>query len=69
MTEAMGTWLDVQEAAKKAFEAKKDEIDNPVYEVESAWLSGYGVGWREAVEALGVDQQEAFNKMAAANAK
>lgn len=67
VTEAMGTWLDVQEAAKKAFEAKKSEIDNPVYEVESAWLSGYGVGWRAAVNALGVDQQEAFNKMAAAN--
>ncbi|MBW3590926.1 MAG: hypothetical protein KY393_03590 [Actinobacteria bacterium] len=69
VTEAIGTWLDVQEAAKKAFQAKKDEIDNPVYEVESAWLSGYGEGWRAAVEALGVDQQEAFNKMAAANAK
>lgn len=67
MTEAMGTWLDVQEAAKRAFEEKKAEIDNPVYEIENAWLSGYGVGWRAAVNALGVDQQEAFNKMAAAN--
>lgn len=67
MTEGMGTWLDVQEAAKKAFEAKKSDINNPVYEVEHAWLKGYGVGWRAAVEALGVDPQEAFDKMAAAN--
>lgn len=63
----MGTWLDVQEAAQKAFQAKKDEIDNPVYEIEKAWVSGYGVGWKAAVEALGVDAQEAFDKMAAAN--
>lgn len=58
-----GTWLDVQDAAQSAFDAKRDEIDNPVYEIESAWKSGFNNGFKTAVEALGIPQQDALDKM------
>ena len=58
-----GTWLDVQEAAKTAFEMAKEDIDNPVYEVERAWKSGFNSGFKLAVRALGVPQQDALDKV------
>jgi hypothetical protein len=57
-----GTWLDVQEAAKAAFDKAKEEIDNPVYEVERAWKSGFNNGFKMAVKILGVPQQDALDK-------
>jgi hypothetical protein len=58
-----GTWLDVQEAAQSAFEKLKDDIDNPVYEIEKAWKGGFNNGFKLAVRVLGVPQQEALDKM------
>ena len=60
-----GTWLDVQEAAQTAFEGAKEDIDNPVYEVERAWKSGFNNGFRLAIGVLGVPQQEALDKVQA----
>ncbi len=34
-----GTWLDVQEAAQSAFDKMKDDIDNPVYEIEKGAIT------------------------------
>jgi hypothetical protein len=59
---AEGTWLDVQEAAKSSFEKAKEDIDNPVYEVERAWKSGFNAGYKLAIKVLGVPQQDALNK-------
>ncbi|HEX2054387.1 MAG TPA: hypothetical protein VHJ78_11770 [Actinomycetota bacterium] len=58
-----GTWLDVQEAAQAAFEKAKDDIDNPVYEVERAWKSGFNNGFKLAMKAFGVPQQDALDKV------
>ncbi|HVL50384.1 MAG TPA: hypothetical protein VM754_02625 [Actinomycetota bacterium] len=58
-----GTWLDVQEAAQAAFDAAKEDIDNPVYEVERAWKSGFNNGFKLALNALGIPEQEALDKM------
>jgi hypothetical protein len=57
-----GTWIDVQEAAQSAFNKARDNIDNPVYEIESAWKSGYLSGFRAAVKTLGMEQ-EALDKL------
>lgn len=56
-----GTWLDVLEAAQREFDAKKDEIDNPVYEIEKAWKGGFNSGFKFALQALGVTQQDALD--------
>jgi hypothetical protein len=61
-----GTFLDVQEAAQKAFDSVKDNIDNPVYEIEKAWKSGYVTGWRSAIKAAEVPEQEVLDKLHAA---
>lgn len=58
-----GTWLDVQEAAQRVFDEKKTEIDNPVYEIESAWKGGFNNGFKLAVRVLGIPQQDALDKM------
>lgn len=58
-----GTWLDVQEAAQTAFESAKEDIDNPVYEVERAWKSGFNNGFQLALRALDIPQQDALDKM------
>ena len=58
-----GTFMDVQEAAQKAFDSVKDNIDNPVYEIEKAWKSGYVTGWRAAVKLSGMPEQEALDKV------
>ncbi len=58
-----GTWIDVQEAAQTAFDAAKEEIDNPVYEVERAWKSGFNNGFKLALRALDIPQQDALDKM------
>jgi hypothetical protein len=58
-----GTFLDVQEAAQKAFDRAKENIDNPVYEIESAWKSGYLNGWRSAIKTAGIPEQEALDKL------
>lgn len=60
-----GTWLDVQEAAQRMFDSKKAEIDNPIYEVESAWKGGFNNGFKLAVQVLGVPQQDALDRMQA----
>lgn len=57
-----GTWLDVQETAQIAFDNTKDDIDNPVYEVERAWKSGFNAGYKQAIKILGVEQQDALDK-------
>ena len=57
-----GTWLDVQETAQMTFDTTKDDIDNPVYEVERAWKSGFNAGYKQAIKILGVEQQEALDK-------
>lgn len=57
-----GTWLDVQEVAQTSFDNTKDNIDNPVYEVERAWKSGFNAGYKQAIKILGVDQQDALDK-------
>lgn len=58
-----GTWLDVHQAAQSAFDAMKDEIDNPVYEIESAWKGGFNNGFKLAVKVLGIPQQDALDKV------
>jgi hypothetical protein len=58
-----GTFLDVQEAAQKAFDSVKDNIDNPVYEIEKAWKSGYVNGWRSAIKTSGMPEQEALDNL------
>jgi hypothetical protein len=58
-----GTFIDVQEAAKEAFERAKESIDNPVYEIESAWKGAFANGWRSAVKTLGIPEQEALDKL------
>ncbi len=58
-----GTWIDVQEAAQTAFDAAKEDIDNPVYEVERAWKSGFNNGFKLALRALDIPQQDALDKM------
>ena len=58
-----GTFLDVQEAAQRAFDQVKDNIDNPVYEIEKAWKSGYVNGWRSAVKTAGIPEQEVLDKL------
>lgn len=58
-----GTFLDVQEAAQKAFDRAKDNMDNPVYEIESAWKSGYMNGWRSAIKTAEISEQEALDKL------
>lgn len=67
MAEGSGTWADVQKAARQAFEMNKEELDNPVYEVESAWIKGFGAGWRAAVKTMGVPSQEAFDRLQASD--
>jgi hypothetical protein len=62
-----GTWLDVQEAAQAAFDKAKDEIDNPVYEVERAWKSGFNSGFKLAMKAFGISQQDALDMVARTN--
>lgn len=57
-----GTWLDVQQTAQTAFDSTKDDIDNPVYEVERAWKSGFNAGYKQAIKILGVEQQEALDR-------
>lgn len=61
-----GTWLDVQEAAQQAFNRAKDNIDNPVYEIESAWKSGYLAGFKAAIRTSGVAQQDMLDRVSAA---
>jgi hypothetical protein len=58
-----GTFLDVQELAQKAFDRAKDNIDNPVYEIESAWKSGFMNGWRSAIKTAEISEQEALDKL------
>lgn len=58
-----GTFLDVQEAAQKAFDRTKDNIDNPVYEIEAAWKSGFLNGWRSAIKTAEVPEQEALDML------
>lgn len=67
MARGSGTWADVQKAAEQAFSMKKDELDNPVYEVESAWINGFGTGWRAAVKTLGISFQEALDRLRASD--
>lgn len=62
-----GTWLDVQEAAQAAFNRAKENIDNPVYEIESAWKSGYLAGFKSAIKTSGVSQQDILDRVAAAS--
>ncbi len=57
-----GTWLDVQEVAQAAFDKTKDDIDNPVYEVERAWKSGFNAGYKQAIKIFGLPQQDALDK-------
>ncbi|MGQ0680368.1 MAG: hypothetical protein ACT4OM_12065 [Actinomycetota bacterium] len=61
-----GTWLDVQDAAQKAFDRAKDNIDNPVYEIEKAWKSGYVSGFRAAIKTAGAAEQDVLDKVHAA---
>ncbi len=57
-----GTWLDVQEVAQTAFDNTKADIDNPVYEVERAWKSGFNAGYKQAIKIFGLPQQDALDK-------
>lgn len=61
-----GTWMDVQEAAQQAFNRAKENIDNPVYEIESAWKSGYLAGFKSALKTAGVPQQDVLDRVQAA---
>jgi hypothetical protein len=58
-----GTFLDLQEAAQKEFDKVRDDIDNPVYEIEKAWKSGYLTGWRSAIKTSGMSEQEALDRL------
>lgn len=62
-----GTWMDVQQAAQAAFDRARDNIDNPVYEIESAWKSGFLAGFKAAVRTCGVPDQEILDKLHAAD--